>query len=267
MLATHEKTSAAAQDDVNGRLYRRADLVRLYVATNLYPPEATAFVRYRGDIHQRRVLDLGCGAGRLATYLRPLTDQYCGVDVSPHMVDHCRRAFAGMRFLQGDMRSLPTLADGSFDAVVAVFNLFDAVSHEDRLRTLAEARRVLAPGGLLFFSAHNRNFSHAADGPKLEFRRNPVNQLRCMMDYLRARSNRRRIKPHQRFERDYALLNDSGHNFSVLHYYIGREAQAKQLADVGFRLVECLDEVGRTLPDGADDSAYASIHYVARSEA
>jgi SAM-dependent methyltransferase len=224
----------------------------------------TALVRYKADIHNRRVLDLGCGAGRLAMFLRPLTDHYVGVDVSPHMIAYCRRTFPEMRFEQADMRSLPFIPDGAFDAVLAVFNLFDAVSHEDRLRTLAEIRRVLAPDGLLAFSAHNRRFAGASHGPKLELRRNPLSQVRCFVDYLRAHANRRRIKPHERFEADYALLNDAGHNFSVLHYYICREIQEKQLAASGFRLLECLDEFGRTLRPEADDSSYASIFYLAR---
>lgn len=267
MLAPCDRPSLEAQDEVNSRLYRRADLVQFYASPHLTPPEVTAFVRYKADIFERRILDLGCGAGRLATFLRPLTDRYVGADVSPHMVAYCRRTFPEMRFEQADMRSLTFVPDAAFDAVFAVFNLFDAVSHEDRLRTLAEMRRVLAPDGLLAFSAHNRRFAGASDGPKLERRRNPISQVRCVVDYLRARANRRRIKPHERFEADYALLNDAGHNFSVLHYYINRETQEKQLAASGFRLLECLDEYGRTLRQGNDDSPFASLFYMARRNA
>src|SRR5207248_379439 len=152
----------------------------------------------------------------------------------PHMLVYCRRHFAEFRFVHGDMRSLAPFGAGSFDTVFAVFNLFDAVSHDDRLRVLAEVRRVLAPEGLLVFSAHNRNYAHATDGPRLHFSRNPFTLMRLVAEYLQCRTNRRRIKVHQRFEPYYALLNDSGHNFSVLHYYITREAQARQLASAGF---------------------------------
>jgi SAM-dependent methyltransferase len=62
------------------RLYRRADLVRVYSLLTLHPPEATILVRYREDVVGRRVLDRGCGAGRLATYLRPLAGHSIGVD-------------------------------------------------------------------------------------------------------------------------------------------------------------------------------------------
>ena len=123
-------------------------------------------VRYRDDIAGRRVLDLGCGAGRLAIYLRPLTDHYVGLDQSPHMIGYCRRNFPGLVFHVGDMRALTQFDAGSFAAVFAVFNLFDAVSHEDRLALLGEVHRVLSADGLLFFSAHNRTYQHATAGPR-----------------------------------------------------------------------------------------------------
>jgi SAM-dependent methyltransferase len=264
MPADQLSSRPSAQDQINGQLYQRPDLVRFYTTTNLYPPEAVALVRYREDVYQRCVLDLGCGAGRLAVYLRPLTDHYVGVDSSPHMVAHCRQTFPELEFLQADMRSLPYFGAGSFHTVFGVFNLFDAVSHADRLRTLTEVRRLLVPEGLLVFSSHNRNYAEATAGPRLRFHRNPLTQARCVMEFVQAWANRRRLKSAQRFEPDYALLNDSAHNYSVLHYYISRDAQVRQLAAAGFRLIECLDELGRTLDILDDDRAYSSIHYVAR---
>ena len=264
-MASQDLLVDSAQDAINGRLYSRADLVRDYATTNLLPPEATALVRYRDDIEHRRVLDLGCGAGRLATYLRPLTDQYVGLDISPHMIAYCRRNFEGLRFFQGDMRTLTQFGRASVDTVLAVNNLFDAVSHPDRLRILAEVRRVLTSGGLLVFSSHNRNSADKEIHPRLHVSRNPVTLLKCVLEYFQACANHRRIKTKQRFEAEYALLNDSGHNYSVLHYYIARDVQARQLATAGLRLIECLDVRGCALGPDDDDRASSSIHYVARA--
>ncbi|HWA99493.1 MAG TPA: class I SAM-dependent methyltransferase, partial [Pirellulales bacterium] len=228
------------QDQVNGRLYARDDLVEQYAVQQLAPAEAAALVRYHDHVLARRVLDLGCGAGRLTTYLRPLVDQYVGLDISPHMLAFCRAQFPELEFHHGDMRRLTPFADGAFDTVFAVFNLFDAVSHDDRLRTLAEVRRVLAPGGLLIFSAHNRNYRSFAEPPRLLRSANPVAQLRYVVRYLRCRSNYRRVRPHQVLHDDCALVSDTGHDFAVLHYYISRQAQGRQLAGAGFELLECL---------------------------
>jgi SAM-dependent methyltransferase len=264
MVITEAPTPAAAQEAINGRLYRNTDLVRVYAQTKLLPAEAAALVRYRDDIQGRRVLDLGCGAGRLAIYLRPHTEGYVGADVSSHMVAHCHRVFEEFPFVQADMRSLTPFDSGSFHVVFAVSNLLDAVSHEDRLQVLAEARRVLSPRGLLIFSSHNRDYLHAGAAPRWRFHRNPITQLRLFFDDLQARANHRRIKPFHRLEPEYALLNDSGNNYRSLHYYISRDVQAEQLANAGFELLECLDELGRTLDPTEQDRADQSILYVAR---
>lgn len=255
-----------AQEAINGTLYRESDLVRYYAAAKLHPPEATALVRYRDDVHGRRVLDLGCGAGRLTTYLRPLVKEYVGLDVSTHMVGYCRKAFPGLEFHQGDMRDLTLFESQTFDTVFAVANLFDAVSHKERLQVLSEVRRVLVPGGLLIFSTHNRNYEHAGAGPTLSYHRNPITQAHAFLEYLQASANHRRIKPFHKHEADYALLNDSGNNYVTLHYYVTREVQARQLVGAGFELVECLGDFGETIRPGESAAPYPSLHYVARRD-
>ena len=207
---------------------------------------------------------MGCGAGRLAAYLRPLVGDYVGLDVSEHMVEHCRQGFEDFQFVQGDMRSLTAFENGSFDTVFAVSNLFDAVSHADRLRVLAEVRRVLTPQGLLIFSSHNRDYFQAGAGPRLEFHRNPITQLRVLVNYLAAGGNHRRIKAHHRFEPNYALLNDSGNNYRSLHYYISSRVQAEQLTDAGYELIDCLHELGRTIGPAEKNSTEQSLVYVTR---
>ena len=266
MVSQTTGNRANRQDELVERVYRRSNLVATYAAAKLLPAEAAAFIRYRDDLVERRILDMGCGAGRLAIYLQPLVSHYTGFDISPYMISHCRQRFNG-DFVEGDMRDLSAFSGKSFDTILAVSNLFDAVSHTDRLRTLAEVHRVLTPGGLLYFSAHNRNFAGTGEGPKFEWYRNPLTQLRHLFDYQEASRNHRRLKKEQRSESDYALINDSGNNFASLHYYVRREVQVRQLIDAGFQPLECFDSLGRTLTEHADDREFPSIHYLARAMA
>lgn len=102
------------------------------------------------------VLELGCGTGRLAARLLaerlPAGARYLGLDVSPRMVALARAAVAPwgdrarVELSDGSM-DLP-VDDGSCDRVVSTYVL-DLLSPEDAARLLAEARRVLRPGGLL----------------------------------------------------------------------------------------------------------------------
>ena len=81
---------------------------------------------------------------------------------------------------------------------------------------------------------------------------------------LRTR-NHRRIAPLERREPDYALVNDQAHDYQLLHYYIGRDAQGRQLADAGFELLDCLDGDGHTVQAGDAASGQSELHYAARA--
>jgi len=104
----------------------------------------------------RAVAELGCGTGRFAAALLarhlPGDATYLGVDVSPRMValatDRLRpwSDRATVALVDGGGR-LPA-ADGAADRFVANY-VFDLLSPEGTADALAEARRVLVPGGLL----------------------------------------------------------------------------------------------------------------------
>ncbi|WP_144882207.1 class I SAM-dependent methyltransferase, partial [Isoptericola variabilis] len=90
-----------------------------------------------------RVLDVGCGSGELLAHLTRLGAVATGVDPAPAMRDAARRRAPGADVRDGDAEHLP-LPDASVDVVVAVNALAFA---DDVLDALAEATRVLVPGG------------------------------------------------------------------------------------------------------------------------
>jgi SAM-dependent methyltransferase len=92
-----------------------------------------------------RVLDLGCGVGHSWRELEPR--ETVGVDLDPAVL-----AGQGRETVAADMRALP-FAAGSFDAVLSV----QSIEHvPDPERVVAEARRVLRPGGTAVFVTPNR---------------------------------------------------------------------------------------------------------------
>jgi SAM-dependent methyltransferase len=269
-LARSPDSWGSLQEEANSRVYASPRLVRAYVGLDLRPPE-TAFLRAYPGAVAGRSLDLGCGTGRLTAPLVRHGREVVGIDISPAMIEHCRQALPGVEFRLGDFRDLSAFEDASFDLVVAGFNLFDAVSHEDRIATLEAVRRILRPDGILFFSSHNRHcgtaVGEALSGPRLRASRHPARQARAAAAYLRARANRHRLGQFQTLDPDRAVLNDPAHGWGLLHYYIGRDAQRRQLADAGFELLEVIGMDGRTLPPGADDSGFSELHYVAAPRA
>ena len=108
-----------------------------------------------------RLLEVGSARGDTAFFFAPLVARVTGIDASATAVAAARAASAArgapnVAFGEADARDLGAFADGSFDAVL----LADFVEHafDDVLRPcLAEARRVLAPGGALAIYTPNRD--------------------------------------------------------------------------------------------------------------
>lgn len=92
-----------------------------------------------------RVLDLGCGVGHSFQLLAPR--ETVGMDLDPAALEGQER-----QTVVGDMRSIP-FPDASFDSILSVHSIEHVPDPE---RVLAEARRVLAPGGTAVFVTPNR---------------------------------------------------------------------------------------------------------------
>jgi ubiquinone/menaquinone biosynthesis C-methylase UbiE len=95
-----------------------------------------------GDLRGWRVLDVGCGTGRLTAALAERSKVW-GVDPSPEMLAVARkRVPSGVGLKVGRAEDLP-FRDASFDRAV----LWLVVHLVDRPRAFAEVHRVLRPGG------------------------------------------------------------------------------------------------------------------------
>ena len=111
--------------------------------------EAFAALVELGDLRGRRVLDIGCGTGRLAAALaEEARAKVWGIDESREMVAVARETVpAGVGIRQGTAEQLP-FRDGWFDRVT-----MSLVIHlVDRPRSFAEARRVVPADGRVAIS-------------------------------------------------------------------------------------------------------------------
>lgn len=97
-----------------------------------------------------RVADVGCGPGHLTAMLNELGLDAFGLDLSPGMVVHARRAHPELRFEEARMEALP-VGDGALGGVLAHYSVIHTPPAE-LPALLAEQVRVLAPGGLLLAS-------------------------------------------------------------------------------------------------------------------
>ncbi|MFL5339466.1 MAG: class I SAM-dependent methyltransferase [Gemmataceae bacterium] len=100
-----------------------------------------------------RVLDIGCGTGQLARPLEGyLSDRggYLGLELIQAGVDFCRKRFRrpNFRFDRNEMTRLPVQGE-TFDMIV-FFSVFTHTYPQETAALLREARRCLAPSGVIF---------------------------------------------------------------------------------------------------------------------
>jgi SAM-dependent methyltransferase len=167
-----------------------------YLCRNRFMPEPPAELHYVGDGDYRaigaeflehlvrradlspsdRVLDIGCGVGRLAVPLTQFLDtgSYEGVDPVPAGIDWCTATitpvYPNVRFRHLDLRHplynpagaietktvrLP-FEDSSFD-LICMISVLTHLERDDILRYACEVSRLLAPGGRCFATAFLMN--------------------------------------------------------------------------------------------------------------
>jgi SAM-dependent methyltransferase len=111
------------------------------------------------------ILDVGGATGVHAQWLASDGHDVHVVDLVPAHVEEVRALSVTPGRITaevGDARSL-ALADASYDAVLLLGPLYHLTTKDDRVRALAEVRRVVQPGGLIFAAAISR-FASLFDG-------------------------------------------------------------------------------------------------------
>jgi ubiquinone/menaquinone biosynthesis C-methylase UbiE len=147
--ATDVETVAALWDQnaENWTLLSRAgyDVFRDHVNT-------PAFLELLGPVDGLRGLDIGCGEGTNTRRVSTRGAAMTAVDVSQTFLGYARATEAedpkGIDYQRASATALP-FPDASFDFATAFMSLMDL---PDQAEALAEARRVLKPGGFLQFS-------------------------------------------------------------------------------------------------------------------
>lgn len=108
------------------------------------------------------MLDIGCGLGREAFALYQKGYSVTGIDISENAVKNAKQIAKAHKmnipFLWYDGKTLP-FPDRSFDTVIIWSQTFGLLYGDDYKESfLKECKRVLKEGGILSFSAHDREF-------------------------------------------------------------------------------------------------------------
>lgn len=162
------------------------------------------------DRRSVQVLDVDCGPGNLTFAIAEAGFSVVGLDPYGALVELARekrraRRLANLAFTQGEIARTRSLRDASFDQVVNVHSLY---AQRDPHAVLAEAHRVLKPGGHAVFVNHTRRADVRGTFAAMRARDGAAAALRCLLLWLLPHrlfeAARRNIGPHYWDERTFA---------------------------------------------------------------
>lgn len=229
-----------------GEDWRRFDAER--IPSKASTPQLDAFLatvrKHAAEQPPLRLLDVGCGTGRLGRRLYDAGFSVLGVDVNPDAVRVAQALVApadatgrSLRFIEGDFATglVPKLAAGPFDVVVCQLVLSIIGDAHQRANLLRHMRDNLRPGGWLYLSA-----SGVSDTINAAYAR------------LYAEDVHLTGEPHSYFSRD-----DRGEVLYMTHHFTA-EQLAQLLATNGFDRIDVSTEK-ETSSRRPDEAAY--FHY------
>ncbi len=176
-----------------------------------------------------KVLDVGCGSGRFAEYLKHIS--YTGVDFSKNLINEAKKRFPNQKFIVGDVLSL-AFKDNSFDKIYSIAVLHQIPKEEYRVKALSEIKRVLKEDGFAYITVWDvKNSSKIIkESPSSYFledkEKNLNTEKKSTVNFIIA----------------YLLKFRKRRNFFLKtkrYYYIFKKRELSKLAKkVGFKIIE-----------------------------
>jgi ubiquinone/menaquinone biosynthesis C-methylase UbiE len=133
-------------DDYN-KIATKFSMTRNYLSEDLYDMKKYAK-------SGAKILDLGCGNGRLSQLFDDMDVDYIGTDDSSGLLEIAKHKYPKAKFVSMKPMELP-FEDAQFDLVYCLAVFHHIPSHELRTKYLEEVRRVLKPGGILVLTVWN----------------------------------------------------------------------------------------------------------------
>jgi SAM-dependent methyltransferase len=162
-----------------------------------------------------RVIDLGCGSGRALLWNRNWRATMVGADIAPFFSSD---AIGEVDLLLADLRKLP-FADGTFTKAYSL-DVLEHLSPEALRGMLAEANRVLAPGGAVFVYTHVRKNAPVAAGLRWINALARVLERRGLIDMRQERLRKSdHLNPLADIPELEAVARETGFRIARIRYY------------------------------------------------
>ena len=200
------------------------------------------FWRRLASAQTGRVLELGCGTGRISVPIATDGVDLVGIDRSEPMLRRARQRLrrvrgASVSLVRGDIRALPFRRRPGFALVMAPYGILQSLTAERDLRdTLDSVRRVLRPGGLFGIDLvpDLPRWSEYVARKSLSGARGRAAHLTLIESVRQDRRRRLTIFDQEYVERRGAERRT--HRFSLTFRTLSVRQMARRLEHAGFRV-------------------------------
>ena len=240
--------------DKNLEVYNSKQVVDWYTQLKeIIPVEKAIFEKFKTFIKQADFLDIGIGGGRTTAYLYKLCKTYTGIDYSESFVKTAKQNHPSATCLTMDARNLSAFTDKRFDFVNFSFNGIDYTNVEGRKKIFSEIARVLKPNGIFFFSTHNKSHSTFNLHPWLNKNNSLYANLKTLLKISPFLFKKILRKKDEVFNDQFAIINDSAHNYSLMTFYTTPEFLRTQLTEINFGEINFYTKSGDIKEEGQLD--------------
>lgn len=196
-----------------------------------------------------RVLELGCGTGRIAVPVARAGAHIVGIDRSEEMLARARKRIARARLgrqltlVRGDIRELPFTTRTKFSAVLAAYGILQSLTRErDLARTFASVARVLRRGGLFAIDVvpDLPNWDEYRNRISLSGRRGRHSTLTLVETVRQDRAKRLTIFDQE--YREHRGVERRVHRFSLTFRTLTVPQMTRRLERAGFHVLAVLGD-------------------------
>ncbi len=146
------------------------DLQKYFETSKLDAQYLLQQLSHHTDLKGKRILDWGCGPGRIIRHLPELVSGNCefyGTDYNHKSIDWCGKHLKGIKFNNNSIKAELPYPDDFFDIIYGI-SIFTHLSEKMHYEWLAELSRILKPGGIIYFTSQGNNYRPKLSNAELQ---------------------------------------------------------------------------------------------------